>query len=269
MGQCDLFERSTVSDYVQHLRRLRTLPSSELEAQVQSLIDRTPENVWPGGFPASLDPKLVVIGVSYGNSPHAASEQQRSEGQDYFVSRPGVQVGDDSHFYYPDSRAYWKKIRHLSMAYFSSRQPEMSQVDALSLTTHINLGTGVAGSASKHDVEKNYVQWASRLLAQTHKPDLVVLVGLKRILKDPEVAAWWNHAEGLPVNWRKPEHAFKFQACGRNYSYESWEVSNGLGHTVQVVLWPNHPSRAPFSAFSEWKRSVDGFLQHSLSSTKC
>ena len=59
-------------NYIEHLRSLESLTPIENERIINGLVNTTPDSQWPDGMPASIDPKLVLIGVSYGNSPSIA-----------------------------------------------------------------------------------------------------------------------------------------------------------------------------------------------------
>ncbi|SFM40074.1 hypothetical protein [Nitrosomonas communis] len=242
-------------NYLNHLYSLDSLPLEEKERRKNELIETTPEKLWPDGMPASIDPKIVLIGVSYGNSPNPEAEKSRKNGFDFY-SEPCVIKPKNSYFYYPDARGYWEKLRYLSHSFCQKNCPTITIDEALSLTTHINLGTDSAGAATKYDVEKPYVQWASRLLNNIHNPDLVVLFGLKKIMKDKEVSQWWNHESGLKIDWNKPEKEKFFI----NYRFSLWDLYNSNNHRIRLVLWPNHPSRHPFANLDIWKESVNEFL---------
>jgi hypothetical protein len=148
----------------------------------------------------------------------------------------------------------------LSHTYFRHTCSSFSETDAISLTTHINLGTGSAGKASVADVEEEYVKWASELIHCSHNPDLVVLFGLFKIIRDPKVSQWWNHQSGITIDWEKPDYTHAFSANGRKYKYRVWSLTNSNGHQLKVVIWPNHPSRPPFGSFDLWKKSVSEFI---------
>jgi len=91
---------------------------------------------------------------------------------------------------------------------------------------------------------------------------LVVLFGLKGILKSSEKAKHWNHENGLMIKWKKPQNLINFKAYKTSsYKYKEWQVINAKNHKIKVVLWPNHPSRAPFSKnFIMWEKSVHQYL---------
>jgi hypothetical protein len=163
--------------YKQHLEALKALPPAEQLLRIEALCAKSPRASWPYGMPASIDPKLVLVGVSPGNSPG------RGAGKDW-ISRPTIEKDRKrSHFYYPDSANYWRKLRYLADAFFCREGTDLSENDAVSLCTHFNLGTGSAGQASKKNVERDIIEWVSRLLNADHNPDLVVMFGLAEIFR--------------------------------------------------------------------------------------
>jgi hypothetical protein len=248
-------------DYLEHLRFLESLTPEENEKIISRLVNTAPDSQWPDGMPASIDPKLVLIGVSYGNAPNREVEELRKEGSDYFHSAPCTVKPENSHFYYPDTRSYWNKLRYLSHSFFKRNCPNITENQAISLTTHVNLGTDSAGLATKRDVQEQYVKWVSTLLNQTHSPDLVVLFGLNNILKDDEVSSWWNNETGLSINWKKPDNTPNFSSYAvKKLTFREWSVRNSMNHRIRLVIWPNHPSRAPFSDLNIWKQSVNEYM---------
>lgn len=216
-------------------------------------------------MPASIDPELVFIGVSPGNSPmpqeHVSPECERQTPT--FVSAPTAYKPSNSHFYYPDSSRYWEKLRYLAHQYFLSEDPNTTEHEAISRCSHFNLGTGDAGSATKHDVEKEVVKWVSNLLNVEQTPKLVILFGLLNILKDEEVKSWWNHSRGLKVPWSSPDKESVFKGYQKKaYRFREWLVKASNGGEVKLVMWPNHPSRVPFRDIDVWQRAVMEYVRN-------
>lgn len=242
------------STHFNHLQHLKNLHQEEIEQQRKILISTTPNKEWPYGFPASLDPKLIIIGVSPGNSPYHPTEENKESTE--FQSEPGIIDSKKSHYYYPDTRNYWKKIRFLSHIYFNSRTESISEFDSLSLTTHINLGEDSSGEATADDAQEGFVRWASALTNTINSPDTVILLGLKTIIRQDHISKWWNHANGLIIDWTNPTSTTPFPCKSKTYSFEEWQVTNSRNKKIRVILWPNHPSRYPFGGMEEWERSV-------------
>ena len=100
-------EKMQTNTYTHHLQHLKNLRQEEVKKQRDLLISTTPNKEWPYGFPASLDPKLIIIGVSPGNSPYQPKEENKEAAE--FQSEPGIIDSKKSHYYYPDTKNYWKK----------------------------------------------------------------------------------------------------------------------------------------------------------------
>ncbi|MFZ1545947.1 MAG: hypothetical protein WAT12_02445 [Candidatus Nitrotoga sp.] len=247
-------------NYRDHLHLLTNLDVSEQKNISNKLIETCPFGEWPEGMPASIDPKLILIGVSPGNSP--MNENTSIPGNaEVFEYLPCALKSENNHFYYPDSSGYWKKLRLLAKQYCSHFVEDFTENESLSITTHFNLGTGFAGKASKNDVEKDVVEWVSYLLNSIHEPDVVILFGLNSILKDQEVSSWWNHNGGIKVNWSKPDNISAFEKyTNKNLKFRTWFVTNERNKKFQIVIWPNHPSRPPFKNFDIWEESVNEFV---------
>ena len=222
-------------------------------------------------MPASLDPKLVLIGASRGMSPMAGDPGNApgyTSVPSVKISRPrqkelrqqGRPVSKTSHFYYPDTRSYWEKIRYLVHEFFLREGSVRSEADALSLCSHFNLSNKRAGSASGAPPEPDVTRWVSRLLNTDHNPDLVVLFGLYDRLHDARVRKLWNWRDGLKIDWSRTDSTRTFTGYEKDYKYREWTVQNAQGHTMKVVIWPNHPARSPFVDMNLWKRSVDAYL---------
>ena len=251
-------------NYITHLNEIKALALDEIEQLRNEFLSTLPGNTksshvigWPYGMPASIDPKIVFIGVSMGASPSSHNIEIELNGDDCLFSKIDEAKKDKKHFYYPDGRHYWDKLRLLSHNYFKVTCPEISEEDAIAMSSHFNLGTGSAGKASTSDVEPLYINWVSTLLNQKLRPDLVVLFGLKDILKKKAIRDSWNNESGLIVDWSKPN---KTSLDNEAYSFSGWTVTNALGHSIKIVLWPNHPSRPPFSDIKKWELAVNQYV---------
>ena len=252
--------------YRTHLNRLRAMPAEEIARRVDALCETTPKRLpkWPIGMPASLDPKLVLIGPSRGMSPMAGDAGNApgyTSVPSVNISRPRqrpVQKTLESHFYYPDTKRHWEKVRYLVHEFFLREGSVRSEADALSLCSHFNLSNKRAGSASGAPPEPDVTRWVSRLLNTVHNPDLVVLFGLGDALRGVKVRKWWNWRDGLKIDWSRPDSTRTFTGYEKDYKYREWTVQNAQGHTMKVVIWPNHPAR--FFNMKLWKLSVDEYL---------
>jgi hypothetical protein len=187
-------------------------------------------------MPTSVNPLLVVVGVSPGNSPAAGGDAFLPDYVPTFATPA-------SGFSYPDSSHYWEKIRLLSYEIVRLWDSSLSETECLALTGHLNLGVGMFGKASNEAVELPVVRWVSSMLFERLRPRLVIGLGLTGLVLGPgggAIREAWN-AGGLAVGWNRPE---LINAGG--FQYRSWIAHRSDAVPVRLVFWPNHPSRAPF-----------------------
>ncbi len=210
-------------------------------------------------MPASADPSIVCIGVSPGNSPATEHkgltiEEMSNESPSFGIPHKGL--------FYEDRKGYWKKVRDLSSQILQKIAPELTENERLSLVAHLNLSTGLSGKGTADLIEKDITEWVSWLLNTRWQPDIILLFGLSGIFgiskrtKNADINKirdYWNHPEGLTIDWSKPDCEEKFD----NYSYRKWNVKNKKGKRIQVISWPNHPSRHPFSNPAKWQESIN------------
>jgi hypothetical protein len=168
-------------------------------------------------------------------------------------------VGSARYFGYRDGTGYWKKVSYLAHQFFTKEGSLATEQEGLSLTSHFNLGTGHAGQASTEAVERDVVEWVSMILGSVFEPQLVVLLGLNSIIKSHDVSSWWNHANGLSVDWRRPQR--ETELAGYRYRFREWKPRTASGKDVRLVTWPNHPSRHPFADPEVWRQSVRQYLE--------
>jgi hypothetical protein len=206
---------------------------------------------WPFGMPTSVAPGVVVIGASPGNSPDPSTPRRATDG-------PTTDGSAHPGFYYRDTKYYWTKIRALCTAVARCESPNASEKEALAQCGHFNLGTGMAGTATVGVVEPDIVTWLSGLMGSVLPVKVVVGVGLNGILKEPAINALWNQAPGaLRVDWSSPQATTPFDG----YRFRTWRARRADGGSVLVCLWPNHPSRNPFTGpiGDSWQASVQQF----------
>jgi len=96
--------------YREHIAAVANLDAETQSRKLSELLRECPSIKWPDGMPCSLDPKLVIVGVSPGNSPGGTSAV-------HYVSQPATSIDFSSNFFYPDSRRYWEKVRYLASTF--------------------------------------------------------------------------------------------------------------------------------------------------------
>lgn len=230
------------------LAQARSLTTTDRARLLETLAEGSPYKPWPRGMPSSVNPLLVVVGVSPGNSPSGASGPFLADYTPVFgVPAPG--------FSYADSSYYWEKVRLLSTSLLRVWDRTLSDDDCIALTGHLNFGIGMFGVASKSAVELEVVTWVSAVL-QRLRPRLVVGLGLVGFLtdrKDDSVRRAWAEG-GLAVDWLAPT-----LVTGRAFRFRHY-TSSSRGERIDLTLWHNHPSKVPFGGRprpgGQWETSV-------------
>lgn len=239
------------------LRRLKMKNPEEMATIQQRLASGLPPEYmpWPYGMPSSADPYVVIIGASPGNSPDP-SDLSGDRSYD-----PPTFGHPHTGFFYGDTKYYWDKVRFLCSEVINVASPELSTNEALALSGHLNLGVGQSGVATDAVVDDEIISWVSHLLGSELTAKVVITFGLNGILTKSARNTAWNEAHGtLPVNWRNPQRSYPFQ----NYSFRVWETKRMDGEPVLVCMWPNHPSRHPFTGAASgesWRNAVVAFCE--------
>lgn len=242
----------------------KQLSKTEQDILIDQLCRTYPlQQSWPYGMPTSINPIVVIVGVSPGNSPdpndreicEAIKNKQLSAIK---YAKPSIGVPHEGIFY-KDTKKYWDKTRELCISVVKRYAPTLSETDCLSLSGHLNLGLGAFGTAKSGSVEVPIIQWVSELLLSHLRPRVVVLFGLKTILlKNKEYQEAWNHKHGLQINWAKSSREIHLNGRTKE-KFSIWDSFRDDNETVKVVMWPNHPSRCPFTNRIEWTKSVEQF----------
>lgn len=247
------------------LRQLRSLDpkgkSRVREYLVQNLRRRL--RPWPVGMPTSACPHVVILGVSPGNSPGPDHKGVNTSGESNyekptFGTPPDFGSGNDT-------RHYWEKVSDLCTFLVRRDDPKLSEHQALSLTGHLNLGTGRYGTAGPEAVKRDLVKWVSSLIGSKFRAKVLVCFGLTGILDKPRIKGFWNCDGGLKLNWSNPDVKESFSRSA--YHFRFWNAQRADGTPMAVLMWPNHPSRHPFSGGPEnpnWlkaKKQADRLLR--------
>lgn len=243
------------------------LGSADAEVLSRSVASTSPMKPWPYGMPTSVNPFLVVLGPSPGNSPLV--------GDAAFRSRPPNEVPTvgcaHPGFHYEDARSYWPKIRELSIGMLRGFDASLSESECYAMSGQMNLGVGAFGNARSGAVESAYAEWVPQVLIKTLRPKIVVLVGLLSLLKgNEEVRRWFSASGDIKIDWRKPERELPFQSyANKQMLFRSWSVLRPDSGTTTVVSWPNHPSRSPMTDRAMWRASVREGAAYFASSVGC
>ena len=88
------------------------------------------------------------------------------------------------------------------------------------------------------------------------RPRVLVCLGLKG---KPEAVELLSAAfDGFDAAGPHAEHPL---ACYRRsrFVFREWECTGPHGNRIKVVLWPQHPSRAPFTNLATWRDACREF----------
>ena len=157
-----------------------SLTSEELNAIRDDLRRGRTEPGWPYGSATSINPLLVILGASPGNSPQ--------RGDRNFVTREPFDLPTagkpHSGVFYPDTTGYWDKVKVLAQTLLD---PDGSlEDDALALFGTMNLATAASASASASDVQidDSFARWVLATIRDGLRPRVLVLLGLRGRLKE-------------------------------------------------------------------------------------
>ncbi len=252
--------RSKISDPASKLHNLMALcPEEKVYIQERITCGLPSEYFpWPYGMPSSADPYVMVIGASPGNSPEQSGSVSSNDDLSY---DPPTFGQAHSGFFYRDSKGYWDKVRNLCGGIIKAASPCLTEAEAIAVSGHLNLGVARSGNAADGVVDARLISWVSGLLGSVLSPKIVVCFGLNGILTKAQNNAAWKSAPGaLMVDWKKPHCKLDFHG----YSFRIWNATRADGESVLVCMWPNHPSRHPFSGPTDgrfWREAVTAFCE--------
>lgn len=230
----------------------RKLADPQLGVIQKGLCEGCPVPVWPYGNATSVNPLLVTLGVSPGDSPQAVDDTPAPLELPP-AGRPHSHVKN-----YQDGTRYWDKVRHLARA--MATPPGGSETDAYALFGNMNLDLGRCGDAASVDINPAFAEWVLRTIRWGLRPRWLVCLGLKGKL-DRDRSSRQVFESIFELNVSKPDEEYQLiadPAERKCYRFREWEVRTG-GAPLTVVFWPNHPSRHPFTDFSRWCDACEQF----------
>jgi len=211
----------------------------------------------PYGMPCPVNPFVVFLGASPGDTP-APGDRNYKERKPYGLPTAGVRhPGLD----YQDPGHYWDRVRELGSMIVQGHSHRMSKSDTLALVGQLNLGTGAFGQAKNAPLEPDYCRWVPEVVLDYFRPSYLILLGLTSILTKPNP---FDPCNRLRIDWNQPEINFPFKGYERKqYQFRAWKRKRSDGKTINIVLWPQHPSRPPMKGSpSIWRESGREFVQH-------
>ena len=233
------------------LSSARALTSEALNAIHDDLRRGRVEPGWLYGSATSINPLLVILGASPGNSPR--------RGDRNFVTREpfGLPTAGKPHpgVFYPDSTGYWDKVKVLAQI-LVDHDGTLGD-DALALLGTMNLATAASASASDVQIDDSFARWVLATIRDGLRPRVLVLLGLRGRLK--ELSRLFADAfEGFDV--RRPHHEYVLERYQtKRLVFREWELAGHHGSPMLLVDWPQHPSRSPFSDPLWWRVACEQF----------
>jgi hypothetical protein len=246
------------NDPLERLLTARQLSSSMVTGVQSALIESSPMKPWPYGMPTAVNPFLIILGPSPGNSP--------VKGDADFITRPAYEVPTVGYahpkFLYPST--YWDKARELSVGLIQAYAPELSPEDCYALSGQMNLGVGALGQANEAAIEIEYAKWVPKVIAELLKPRLVIVLGLVTIMKQSKnLQKAFVFSGAMPIDWKRPDLELPFRYyTDKRMVYRIWKLSRPDGTDMTVISWPNHPSRSPMTNAAVWHASIDEAVQY-------
>lgn len=227
------------------LRAARSLSDPQLDYIHKALCEGCPVEPWPYGNATSINPLLVTLGVSPGDSP------QKGDLDTSPLKLPPA-GSPHPHVNYPDPKGYWDKVRHLARVVITP--PDGSETDAYALFGNMNLDPKRSGDALSVDINRTFAEWVLRTIKCQLRPRWLVCLGLKGKLDQEPLRQIFESIFELDLE--KPDE--KYQLLESKYYFMEWEVHAG-SDPLTVVLWPNHPSRHPFLDSNLWRGACEQF----------
>lgn len=231
----------------ERLRGARALSASALAGVREELCRGCPVTPWPYGNATSINPLLVTLGPSPGGSPDRAVPDLA--GKPLELPTAGAR---HPHTNYEDGMNYWRKIRRLARTVVQAGTT--SSEDSYALFGNMNLDPGQSGQASDVRVDEEFGRWVLRTIRDGLRPRLLVCFGLKG---KPEAMELLAQAFGIDTA-AAHEHRL---ACykPKRLLFREWDCEGSGGNPIKLVLWPQHPSRAPFTHLEIWRNASEEF----------
>lgn len=260
IGGCILKDDLWASTPKERLRAARSLPADELAQIHKALGEHCPVEPWPYGNATVINPFLVTLGVSPGGSPAAGDTKAPAIGGDPLPTAGKPHPGT----YYRDTRGYWDKVRLLARLTVMGQATDENE--SLSLFGNLNLDTGQSGEARNVAVKFDFAAWILRAIRYGLRPRFVVMFGLSTYLRTNHGTAEILEDVFPGFDLKKPHREVSFSAYSqKNLVFREWDIPFANGDELTLVMWPQHPSRAPFSNAELWRASCEEFaVRHRL-----
>ena len=245
----------------ERLQAARRITPEKLSRIHESLARDCPIEPWPYGNATVVNPMLVTLGVSPGNRPAPGDTDSPPGGGHQFPTAGSPHPGTR----YCDPVGYWDKLRTLArttLAEPRGAEDEAFLCDALSLFGNLNLHTGRSAEAKDVVVRPDFAAWLLRTIRDGLRPRVVVMLGLRGYLRRTNRKTAEAFEECFPrFSIKKPHREVRFAAYReKRYVFREWDIACANGNEMKLIMWPQTPSRPPFSQKPElWQASCDEF----------
>lgn len=234
----------------ERLRGARGLSESALAGVREDLCLGCPVRPWPLGNATSINPLVITLGPSPGGSPNRAVSGH--EGKRLELPTAGTR---HPHTNYKDENNYWRKIRHLVRTVVNA--DTTGSEDAYAMFGNMNLSPNRSGQASAARIDEKFGRWVLRTIRDKLRPRFLVCLGLTG---KPEAIDLLAQAFDIEI---ATPHAIHPLACYelRRLVFREWDCDGLTGNPIKLVLWPQHPSRPPFTSLEIWRNACQEFAR--------
>jgi len=238
----------------ERLEAVRALSQDDIVKIHDDLTRDCPVEPWPYGNSTTINPILLTLGASPGDSPsqgdleyfRRSAQPMPPAGQPH----PGV--------YYEDPRNYWSRVRRLAFQVLA--HGPLSNEDALALFGNVNLDTGASGEAERVKINDEYAEWLLLNIRDRLRPRILVCLGLSTYFKNnPTVKKQFERLfDGVELG--RPQKVYGLESYRKKkFSFKEWDIVCPHGNEVRVVVWPQHPSRHPMTLPGVWRGACEQF----------
>lgn len=219
---------------------------------------KSPYIPWPYGMPTSVNPYVLCLGISPG------ARRNKNDCGPYDLPTVGTpHSGFGGKCALKGQRwdaTYWQKIRELCVGIVQGEAPSLTRMDCLSLSGHLNLGTEQDGRGHEGLIETKVATWLPNVILEELRPRVLICFGLWKLLSSNALQRAWVGTPLERIIREDPKMEESFIYGSRTYRFRFWQIPRkGMATPLNVILWPNHPSRHPFGGgvdSAAWKESI-------------
>ena len=241
----------SVSERLSSARALSKAALAEVQAD---LCESCPVQPWPYGNATTINPMLVTLGKSPGNSPEASDPHYA--GKPLELPPAGKR---HPHTTYNDTKKFWHKVRYLVRSLLNTETT--TEEDAYALFGNMNLNPNRSGQASAVQLDRDFANWVLRTIRDQLRPRFLVCLGLK---SDPQ--ANYLLEQAFPdFNPKQPQNEHELvcyqHGVEKRLIFKEWDCRTPAGSSILIVHWPQHPSKPPFTynGGMSWQEACQDF----------